>query len=121
VIAAAVILGLGIDFSSIDPIKALFWSAVINGFVAVPIMAAMMWVGSQRTQMARFRGSPLVLVFQVGKVLGAVRAHARASWGITWAPLVSRHGWRLWLPKKGRCEMAPAQEDRRALLSSHHL
>src|SRR4051812_47840239 len=25
-----------IDFSSIDPIKALFWSAVINGFVAVP-------------------------------------------------------------------------------------
>ncbi len=53
VIAAAIVLGLGIEFSPIDPIKALFWSAVINGFVAVPIMAAMMWVASQRGQMGR--------------------------------------------------------------------
>jgi len=42
VIAAATLLGIGIDFSPLDPIKALFWSAVINGFVAVPVMAAMM-------------------------------------------------------------------------------
>lgn len=48
VIAAAIVLGLGIEFSPIDPIRALFWSAVINGFVAVPIMAAMMWVASPR-------------------------------------------------------------------------
>ena len=39
VIAAATLLGIGIDFSPLDPIKALFWSAVINGFVAVPVMA----------------------------------------------------------------------------------
>jgi NRAMP (natural resistance-associated macrophage protein)-like metal ion transporter len=63
VIAAAITLGLGIEFSPIDPIKALFWSAVINGFVAVPIMAAMMWVASQPSQMGRFTVPQPVLVF----------------------------------------------------------
>jgi NRAMP (natural resistance-associated macrophage protein)-like metal ion transporter len=61
VITAATILGIGIEFSSLDPIKALFWSAVINGFVAVPVMAAMMWVGSRRDQMGRFTLAPLTL------------------------------------------------------------
>jgi Mn2+/Fe2+ NRAMP family transporter len=35
-----------INFVNIDPIKALFWCAVINGVVAVPIMVAMMWIVS---------------------------------------------------------------------------
>ena len=33
----AVLLGLGIDYSPIDPIKALYWSAVLNGVIAVPM------------------------------------------------------------------------------------
>ena len=33
------------NFSPIDPIKALYWSAVINGVIAVPIMAVMMLIG----------------------------------------------------------------------------
>ena len=40
IITAATLLGIGIDLSPLDPIKALFRSAVINGFVAVPVMAA---------------------------------------------------------------------------------
>ncbi|CCV05663.1 putative cation uptake system protein [Mesorhizobium metallidurans STM 2683] len=63
VIGLSVLLGLGISLSSIDPIKALFWSAVINGFVAVPIMAAMMVVASRRDQMGRFTVSTGVLLF----------------------------------------------------------
>jgi hypothetical protein len=74
VIIAATILGIGIDFSSLDPIKALFWSAVINGFVAVPVMAAMMWVGSQRDQMGRFTVAPLTLT--LGWATTAVMAAA---------------------------------------------
>jgi Mn2+/Fe2+ NRAMP family transporter len=54
VIGVATLLGLGIDFSPLDPMRALFWSAVINGFVAVPVMAAMMIVASRRSQMRRF-------------------------------------------------------------------
>jgi Mn2+/Fe2+ NRAMP family transporter len=60
VISVSVLLGLGIGFLSIDPIQALFWSAVINGFVAVPIMAGMMVVTSRRDQMGRFTVSTSV-------------------------------------------------------------
>ncbi len=54
VIAAAVALGIGIDYSGIDPIKALYWSAVLNGVIAVPIMAAMMYVAGNRKKMGAF-------------------------------------------------------------------
>jgi Mn2+/Fe2+ NRAMP family transporter len=54
VIAAATLLGIWIGFSPLDPIRALFWSAVINGFVAVPIMAAMMWLAGRRDQLGRY-------------------------------------------------------------------
>lgn len=52
---AAMILGLGIDYSTIDPIKALVWSAELNGFIAVPIMAAMIMVASSKNKMGQFR------------------------------------------------------------------
>ncbi|SDR64195.1 alpha/beta hydrolase fold [Rhizobiales bacterium GAS113] len=41
-IAAATAIGVALNFTALDPIKALFWSAVINGVVAVPIMVMMM-------------------------------------------------------------------------------
>lgn len=52
------------ELVKVDPIKALFWSAVINGLVAVPIMAAMMFVASQRDQMKRFTVSGSTLFFE---------------------------------------------------------
>jgi len=55
VIGAAVLLGLGIDWSPLDPIKALYWSAVLNGVVAVPMMAALMVVACSRRKMGDFR------------------------------------------------------------------
>lgn len=54
VIATAVVMGLLVDYSGLDPIKALFWSAVINGVISVPIMAAMMVVASRKAQMGIF-------------------------------------------------------------------
>ena len=42
ILSVATILGLVLNFTYIDPMKALFWSAVINGVVAVPIMVIMM-------------------------------------------------------------------------------
>jgi Mn2+/Fe2+ NRAMP family transporter len=46
-IAIATLVGTAIDFSPIDPIKALFWSAVINGVVAAPVMAMMMLMSAR--------------------------------------------------------------------------
>jgi NRAMP (natural resistance-associated macrophage protein)-like metal ion transporter len=58
VIAAAMILALCVVFSPLDPIKALFWSAVLNGIISVPIMAAMMVVASSKARMGAFVAPP---------------------------------------------------------------
>lgn len=46
-IAVATLIGVGLNFSPINPIRALYWSAVINGVVAVPIMVMMMLMAVQ--------------------------------------------------------------------------
>ena len=55
VIGAATILGLVINYVGLDPIKALFWSAVVNGVIAPPIMASMMYVIVQQKRMGKFK------------------------------------------------------------------
>ena len=54
-IAVATLLGVLLNFSSIDPIRALFWSAVINGVVAVPVMVLMMLISVNQAVMGEFR------------------------------------------------------------------
>ncbi|MGE3150565.1 MAG: NRAMP family divalent metal transporter [Pseudorhodoplanes sp.] len=54
VIALAMALGLLMLFLPIDPIKALFWSAVLNGVIAVPLMIAIMIVASNRKHLGPF-------------------------------------------------------------------
>jgi len=54
-LAIATMLGVALNFSPINPIKALYWSAVINGIVAVPIMVAMMDMTGNRKIMGAFQ------------------------------------------------------------------
>jgi Mn2+/Fe2+ NRAMP family transporter len=54
VIVAATLLGTVICFSPLDPIRALFWSAVTNGVVAVPVMMMMMIMTSNEDVMGKF-------------------------------------------------------------------
>lgn len=63
VIGLATLLGVGIDWSDLDPMKALFWSAVINGIAAVPIMVAMMLVVHKHSSMGKFTAKPQLLFF----------------------------------------------------------
>lgn len=77
IISTAMVLGIAIDWSPIDPIKALFWSAVINGVVAVPIMAVMMVVVSRKAIMAEFTAPVPLLVF--GWAATAVMAAAAVA------------------------------------------
>jgi NRAMP (natural resistance-associated macrophage protein)-like metal ion transporter len=53
-IALSTLLGMGINFTGIDPIRALFWSAVINGVVAVPLMTVIMRLAVRRDVMGEF-------------------------------------------------------------------
>nr|WKF60836.1 Divalent metal cation transporter MntH [Paraburkholderia busanensis] len=54
VIAIAILGGVALTFAHFDPIKALYWSAVINGIAAVPIMALVMLMAANRRVMGEF-------------------------------------------------------------------
>jgi len=54
IIALATLGGVALDFSPIDPIRALFWSAVVNGVIAVPIMVVMMLLADDPKVMGEF-------------------------------------------------------------------
>ena len=54
ILIVATLLGVMLNFTSIDPIKALFWSAVINGVIAVPIMVIMMSMAAKPEIMGKF-------------------------------------------------------------------
>lgn len=62
-IAFAYVLGALMLFLPIDPIKALFWSAVINGVIAVPLMVATMIVASSSRHMGAFVATRGLRVF----------------------------------------------------------
>ena len=81
VIAAATLLGIALDWSPIEPIQALFWAAVINGFAAVPIMGAMLVVATRRRIMGDFRISPLLMLLGwLTTALMTVAAGAMLVW-----------------------------------------
>ena len=52
-IAVATLCGVGLNFSSLDPVKALYWSAVVNGILAAPLMAVMMVIAMNPRVMGR--------------------------------------------------------------------
>jgi len=54
IVIIATVLGVALNFTPIDPIKALFWSAVINGVISVPIMVVMMLMAVRHDIMAEF-------------------------------------------------------------------
>ncbi len=62
ILIIATILGVALNFTPVDPIKALFWSAVINGVIAVPIMAVMMLMAVRTDIMGAFIITPRLKV-----------------------------------------------------------
>ena len=62
VIAISVLLGLGLQYSPMNPMRALFWSAVINGVVAVPLMAVVILLASRRSVMGHHVASRSLIV-----------------------------------------------------------
>jgi Mn2+/Fe2+ NRAMP family transporter len=62
IIAISVLAGLGIQYLPVSPMKALFWSAVINGVVAVPLMAVIILLVSRKSVMGAFTASWTLIV-----------------------------------------------------------
>jgi NRAMP (natural resistance-associated macrophage protein)-like metal ion transporter len=82
-IAVAMVIGGLLNFTPIDPVKALFWSAVINGVVAVPVMIMMMLLSSNQAAMGHFRLPKLLklLGWLSVLVMAAAAAGMFATWG----------------------------------------
>jgi Mn2+/Fe2+ NRAMP family transporter len=57
IIAVSVLMGLALQYSPISPMKALFWSAVINGVVAVPLLIVIIVLVSKPSVMGRYTAS----------------------------------------------------------------
>ena len=74
VIAVATLGGVALCFTEADPVRELFWSAVLNGVTAVPIMAVMMLLVTRESVMgAHVIGRPLRwLGWAATAVMGAV-------------------------------------------------
>ena len=62
VIAVSVLAALVIQYSPISPMKALFWSAVINGVVAVPLLVVITLIASKKSVMGAFTASPPIVI-----------------------------------------------------------
>ena len=62
-IAVSTVAGIGLNFTTLDPVKALYWSAVVNGVLSAPVMAVMMLIASNGRIMGRLTLSRPMLAF----------------------------------------------------------
>ena len=81
-IAAATLIGALLNFVSLDPVKALFWSAVLNGVVAVPVMVTMLLMAMRPKVMGEFVLGPVLK--WMGWMATAVMALAAFGMFATW-------------------------------------
>lgn len=75
VISVSVLAGLVIQYSPISPMKALFWSAVINGVVAVPLMIVILLLVSKSAVMGDYTASrPIIILGWIATVVMGLAA-----------------------------------------------
>jgi len=77
VIAVSTFAALGIQYSPLSPMKALFWSAVINGIVAVPLLIVVIILASRKSVMGVYTASrPIIALGLIATVVMGVAAVA---------------------------------------------
>jgi NRAMP (natural resistance-associated macrophage protein)-like metal ion transporter len=81
VLALSVAIAVALDFTPIDPIKALYWSAVINGVLAAPVMGVMMVLVRKKDVM----GNLVVAAGSMGSV-GSLQPLWRCALSAWWRP-----------------------------------
>ena len=81
-ITAATFIGMGLNVFNVSPIAALYWSAVINGVVAVPVIVAMMLMTADERVMGAFKVSgPLrILGWLTAGAMGLAVLTMVATW-----------------------------------------
>ncbi len=82
IVALATLVGTLLDFTPIDPMKALLWSAIVNGIVAVPIMFGLMLLATNEQVMGRFTAGKKTRWFGWGGVAVMTIAVAMMAWDL---------------------------------------
>ncbi|MGB7201674.1 MAG: divalent metal cation transporter [Pyrinomonadaceae bacterium] len=83
VIAASTLVGVAIDFAGINPISALFWTAVINGVVAPPLLVVVMLVANDKRVMGNRTNGVFTNIF--GWIAAAIMFAAAIGMVLTWS------------------------------------
>ncbi len=83
ILILGMLVAMAMGFLNIDPIPALFWSAVINGVVAVPLLAAIVFLASDGRVMGRWVSSTLARAWGWGTVvaMGVAAIAMFVFWG----------------------------------------
>jgi NRAMP (natural resistance-associated macrophage protein)-like metal ion transporter len=82
VIAISTLIGVAIDFAGINPIRALFWAAVINGVVAPPLLVVVMFVSNNKRVMGWRTNGPFTKL--IGWLATAVMFAAAIAMFVSW-------------------------------------
>ncbi len=80
VAAFAMLAGLALQYSPINPMKALFWSAVINGIVAVPLVVVIVLLSGRRSVMGTFVAHPVLRLLGLTAAVVMAAATVRMFW-----------------------------------------
>jgi len=83
VIAVSTVVGVLVDFSGINPIRALFWTAVLNGLLAPPLLVVIMLVANNRRVMGQRTNGWLanLLGWGAAVLMFAAAAGLLLTWG----------------------------------------
>jgi len=82
VIAASTLVGVILDFAGINPISALFWTAVINGVVAPPLLVVVMLVANNKRVMGTRTNGPATNI--IGWLAAIIMFAAAIAMFVTW-------------------------------------
>lgn len=87
VIAVSMLLALALDFAGLDPVRSLFWSAVLNGVLAPPLIVLVVLLTSNSKVMGEHVNPPILK--WIGWFTALVMAVCTAAMFVTWAMGVS--------------------------------
>lgn len=82
VISLSTMLGVALHFTAVDAMRALFWSAVINGVLVVPILTALLLLATRRTIMTTF--APPCWLLRLGWATVALMGASAVGVGAAW-------------------------------------
>jgi Mn2+/Fe2+ NRAMP family transporter len=82
IIAGCTLIGASVNFAGINPIKALFWTAVINGVLAPPLLVIIMLVSNKKEILGDRRNGVLINI--LGWLTALIMAAAAIGLMVTW-------------------------------------